>query len=110
MVYIKKDEQNVDTQLIGPFAEIAFYELENKEFVLGTQINFVDGSGKMRNELWKTDANLIFYFISNQGFRQLNFLPLENLPKARVDLIELKAQYEGQEFIPYESIEERERI
>lgn len=109
-LYKKDDEQDSDTEANDALAEIAFYELENKAFVLGTQINFIDGSGKMRNELWTTDTHLIFYSMSNRGYRQLNFLPLENLPKAKVDLLDLKDQYEGQEFIPYDSIEKRDRI
>jgi trans-aconitate methyltransferase len=106
----KVDEQQTHTQSSDALAEITFYDLENKEFVMGTHITFTDGSGEMRNELWTTDIQLIYYQLSNQGYRQLYLLPLENLPQAKVDLLQMKDQYLDQIFIPYDSIDARERI
>jgi tRNA G46 methylase TrmB len=98
-------------QYSNALAEIVFHRLLEKELISGLEINFIDGSGRMRYELWTSPDQVIGYQYTNTGFRQLNLFPAENLAEIKEDFISsVKHQYNGQEFFLYETIQEREQI
>ena len=92
--------------------EKTFNNIKNKEFIKGIQTNYLDGSGKMREEIWRTEENSIYYKYTNTGYRELQIEPLNKEFKLN-DLIK-----ETEEFMPvlgnkvyvYTSLEEREEI
>ena len=52
-------------------AELIFHNIDTKKMISGVEINFNDGSGIMRCEVWEHPDWCISYQYSNIGFREL---------------------------------------
>ena len=92
--------------------EKTFNSIKNKVFIKGIQTNYLDGSGKMREEIWRTEEKSIYYKYTNTGYRELQVEPLNKEYKFD-DMIK-----ENEEVMPmfgnkvyvYTSLEERSEI
>jgi hypothetical protein len=105
----KNQVQTPSAQYSGSLAEAVFHDIEKKDFLKGIQVNFIDGSGKLRYELWTSGEMLTIYQVSNIGYRQLNAMPVDNISEMQDELIEsIQSQYMGRKIIPYDTIQARD--
>lgn len=64
-----------------PAAEALRLSLEPTEFIEATELDYTDGSGRLRCEVFAWGENLIGrYTATSRGFRSLKFLPRKELP------------------------------
>ena len=106
----KPIQPGLNETYIEPIAEILFHQIEKKDFIYGLQINYQDGSGKMRLEGWKTPDQILIYQYSNLGFRELKRFELDLLTKVKEQLHSVEPLYApyAQTFF-YESLQERDK-
>jgi hypothetical protein len=78
-----------------PAAEALRLSLEPTEFVEAAEINYTDGSGRMRHEVFGWGKYLIGQYVAtNQGYRSLKFFPRNDLEAVLQALHEDEAQLE----------------
>ena len=120
MVYKKNQDSNVenDTEillnafLIEDMKEFNnFMKLEAKELIYGIQINYSDGSGNMREELYKAEDKLAYIKYSNIGYKEISVSNNNNYNKNKV-VKEIKDDLEFYKkcwctVIEYENLEQR---
>lgn len=85
---------------------------KENSLILGIQVNYRDGSGKMRHEIWDNKDNLVFLKYSNIGYREFKYYTRDELQDIK-NIIEQEKEmmiFYGQGVYEYESIEEREKI
>lgn len=86
--------ENIDTEnnkeLDGYAAEITFNRFKNKEFINGIQINYTNGLGSLRYELWRDPLQLILYQYNNVGYRKLSLVNEQYLGQIKGELSKLK--------------------
>lgn len=80
---IKDDEVYKD-----PVAEYLFNSVKDKELLFGIQVNYSNGSGNLRIEVWKTDGKLLNYRYTNVGARKLQVRPINFIKEAKESLLE----------------------
>lgn len=66
--------------------EAAFINIKDKELISGVQINYSDGAGDFRMEIWHSASGLLLYQYSNVGYRKLTILPNNYLDIAQAQL------------------------
>jgi len=94
-----------------PEAEIMFHQTQNKEFFKGLQVNYLDGSGNMRLEIWKTPEYLLQYQYTNIGYRELRIVAQDLLETSSVELNTIKTQLSRSgKTLLYTSIEKRDEF
>ncbi|MFC4799479.1 methyltransferase domain-containing protein [Neobacillus sp. GCM10023253] len=99
------------THLIDVEAEVQFDEIDNKEFVTGMQIMFLNGSGTLRLEVWKLGARLLAYRYSNVGYRDLKIVPKGSLSTIKKEFKKMAEEYEAFAGVAfYKNIEERNQL
>ncbi|WP_284035644.1 class I SAM-dependent methyltransferase [Neobacillus sp. 114] len=99
------------THLLDVEAEVQFDEIDNKEFVTGMQIMFLNGSGTLRLEVWKLGARLLAYRYSNVGYRDLKIVPKGSLSTIKKEFKKMAEEYEAfAEVAFYKNIEERDQL
>jgi len=84
----------------------------NKNLVVGVQVNFIDGSGKMRYELWHHNDELVYIEYSNTGYRKYKVHENTELEKIKEKINEekqIKMDF-GQNVYEYTTVEERNKI
>jgi SAM-dependent methyltransferase len=92
-------------------AEMMFQQIEPKELITGVQFMYLNGSGTMRVELWKSGAKLIEYKYSNVGYRSIRILPKGRLGSLKKEFKQLENEYEYfTESAIYNSVEERDKL
>lgn len=91
-------------------AEEVFDRFQDKELVLGLQVNYKNNSGDLRLEAWKSGETLLFYRYSNVGFRQLSIMDMSATDEIRDYLVEAKKQAEeaGHKTVYYASTKKRD--
>ena len=84
----------------------------NDSLIIGIQVNYCDGSGKMRHELWDNDDKLVFLKYSNTGYREFKTYSYDELDEIKNIIKEEKEtmQMYGQNVYEYISIEERNKV
>ena len=82
-----------DATYDGVIAEMLMENINNKKFLKGLNINFYDGSGQCRYELWKNENFVIAYDYSNIGFRSLKIISLDVENESIMELEMIKRQY-----------------
>lgn len=82
-----------DSTYDGVIAEMLMENINNKKFLKGLNINFYDGSGQCRYELWKNENFVIAYDYSNIGFRSLKIISLDVENESIMELEMIKRQY-----------------
>lgn len=99
---------NEDTLNYEKFINIA----SNDSLITGIQVNYCDGSGKMRHELWKNEEGLVFIKYTNTGYRELKTYSYDKLDEIKNIIKEEKEtmQMYGQNVYEYISIEERNKV
>ena len=86
--------------------------INEDSLVTGIQVNYSDGSGKMRHELWDNDDKLVFLKYSNTGYREFKTYSYDELDKIKNIIKEEKEtmQMYGQNVYEYSNIEDRSKI
>ena len=82
-----------DATYDGVIAEMLMENINNKKFLKGLNINFYDGSGQCRYELWKNENFVLAYNYSNIGFRSLKIISLDVENESIMELEMIKRQY-----------------
>lgn len=107
-IILNKFEENEEIIKYEKFINSA----DNKNIVLGVQVNFIDGSGKMRYELWQHNDKIVYLEYSNIGYRKFKVYEnteLEKIKEKINDEKQMKILY-GQNVYEYKTIEERDKI
>lgn len=102
---IEDDEEYKDD-----VTEYLFNKVKDKELLCGIQVNFSNGSGNMRLEVWKSDEKLLNYMYTNIGARNLQVRPINFIKEAKESLLEAQKNYTqaGNRTIYYEDIKARD--
>lgn len=70
-IYTTLPTLNKQTEIEDDFAiDLEFKKIEGKELVFGTQIDYKNGAGSERREVWKANDKFICYKYSNIGRRE----------------------------------------
>jgi SAM-dependent methyltransferase len=77
----------------GAAAETIFDAFSDKKFVAGSELEYSDGSGRSRRELWQAGGLVLSYHRTTRWFRQLSLHPSGQLPQLLEELA--KADEEG---------------
>lgn len=86
--------------------------IDNDCLITGIQVNYTNGTGKMRYELWKNDNKLVFIKYSNIGYREIKLENYDKIDEIKNIIEEEKETMKmyGQNVFEYNSIKDREKI